>query len=156
MAAMPRRAISGPARAGGWPSFAGAAWRDFSLTPNDPGSDLEGTHLAFSATVDGEWRFAPVYGVMANGNYLTAIDQYWVEVKPFTDLGSGFKVGPAAAFFGGKDYQMMRGGAFFSGYELPVKLSIGRIFVGGNAGIQWDIDDHRVTPFGGLNVGLLF
>jgi hypothetical protein len=70
-------------------------------------------------------------------------------------LGDGWKIGLDVAGYGGPDYARVRAGAFTSGYELPLK-AFGRLFVGAEAGVQSDIDTRRLSPFAGMNIGLLF
>ncbi|MFW6077123.1 MAG: cellulose biosynthesis protein BcsS [Hyphomicrobiales bacterium] len=133
----------------------GIVWRDHELTPSDPGSRLEDDRFGASFTADGEWRFGDRFGVMANGTYLTGFKDYWVQSRPFVDLGSGWKVGLDLATWGGPDYAKMRAGVFTSGYELPV-TAFGRMFLGASAGVQSDVDGSHLAPFAGINVGVLF
>jgi hypothetical protein len=133
----------------------GVAWRGHNLTPADPGSRLEKDRIGLTLTADGEWRFSNRYGVMANVSYDSAFRDYWVQMRPFVDLGDGWKVGIDYAGYGGPDYTIVRAGAFTSGYELPINV-FGRVFVGAEAGVQRHIDRNRVAPFAGVNVGVLF
>jgi len=134
----------------------GIAWRDYSLKPSDPGSDLDGDRFGISLAADGEWRFGERFGIMANGSYVTVFEDYWVQSRPFVHLGHGWKMGLDFAGWGGPDYGRMRAGLFTSGYELPVRAFGRRMFLGADAGVESDQDGKRVAPFGGINIGLLF
>lgn len=134
----------------------GMAWRDYTLKPSDPDSRLENDRFALSVAADGEWRLNEQFGIMANGSYLTGFDDYWVQARPFVDIGHGWKTGLDFAGWGGPDYGRMRAGIFTSGYELPVKAFGRRMFLGAEAGVQSDFDGKRLAPFGGINIGLLF
>jgi hypothetical protein len=133
----------------------GVAWRGHKLEPSDPGSRLEKDRIGLSLAADGEWRFSDRFGVMANASYLTWFDDYWVQARPFVDLGHGWKVGLDFAGYGGPDYAKMHAGVFTSGYELPI-TAFGRLFLGASAGVQSDWDGKRVAPFASINIGLLF
>jgi hypothetical protein len=145
--------IAGPwGRAG---LFPGIAWRAHELKPPDPGSRLNKARFGLSVSADGEWRFSDRFGIMANASYLTEFDDYWAQARPYLHLGDGWKIGLDVAGYGGPDYARVRAGAFTSGYELPLK-AFGRLFVGAEAGVQSDIDTRRLSPFAGMNIGLLF
>lgn len=135
--------------------FVGPAWRDHELKPDDPGSSLGRSRLGAALTLDGEWRASGGFGVMANGSYVTGVDQYWVQVKPFLDLGDGFKAGLSLAAFGGPDYEKARAGLFASGYELRF-IRWRRTFIGGELGVQSDFSGRGVTPYVGIHSGFLF
>jgi hypothetical protein len=133
----------------------GVVWREYELKPSDPGSRLEDERFGVSLTADGEWRFGDRFGVMANATYLTNFDDYWVQSRPFVDLGSGWKLGLDFAVWGGPDYDKMRAGVFTSGYELPFQI-FGRTFLGASVGAQSDRNGKHLAPFAGVNVGVLF
>ena len=133
----------------------GAAWRDHTLTPDDPGSNLGDSRIGFSATLDGEIRLSDGFGVMSYANYLTGFDQYWVQLKPYMSFGGGVKAGPELVVSGGDGYQHGRAGLFFSGYEVGLGR-MGRIFLGGEAGARFDLKDRNADPYAGLNAGFLF
>ena len=135
--------------------FAGAAWRDHDLTPDDPGSDLEQARIGFSATLVAELKLTRTLGVMTYANFLTGFDQYWLQLKPYTTAPNSIKIGPEFVLSGGDDYQYARTGVFFQGYELSLG-SWGRVFIGGEAGARFDLDDEKIDPYAGLNTGFLF
>lgn len=135
--------------------LAGAAWRDHRLSPDDPGSDLEDGRVGFLATIDGDVRLSDRFGVMAYANYLTGFDQYWVQVKPYVQTQGGWKIGPEFVVSGADDYQHGRAGVFVNGFELDLG-SVGRVYLGGEAGARFDLDNRNVDPYAGLNAGFLF
>ncbi len=135
--------------------YGGAAWRDHELTPNDPGSDLEDARVGFSATFDGEVKLQDGFGAMAYANYLTGFDQYWTQLRPYMTTAGGWKAGPELVYSGGDGYEHARVGVFFNGYEINLG-SLGRIFLGGEAGARFDLRDENIDPYAGLNAGFLF
>lgn len=135
--------------------LAGLGWRDHRLTPSDPQSGLETSRLGFTLTADGEWKLSDRFGVMGYASYLTAFDEYWVQARPYLHLGHGWKFGADVAAFGGRSYDTVRAGLFTTGYELPFKR-FGRMFMGGDAGVQSDLGGDRIAPFVGIHAGVLF
>lgn len=141
-------------------AMGGLVWRDHTMLPIDPGSDLERDHFGFTGAFDGEWRVAKGFGVMANANYAFGLKQHWLQFKPYLALKDGLRVGPEIAFAGAKNYRYARLGFYASGYQLPIdKLPwtfSGRAYLGSELGLQVDLDEHRAIPYAGLNVGYLF
>ncbi len=135
--------------------YGGVVWRKYSLTPADPGSTLDKSRIGFSATIDGEYKFSNDYGIMANASYLQGFNQFWVQAKPYVKVGNGWKIGLDAASAGGKDYNNSRIGLFASDYELTFWAGK-RIFLGGEAGVQFSFKDNKTTPYAGINIGYLF
>jgi len=135
--------------------FGGIVWRKYSLNPDDPGSTLGKARIGFSATVDGEYKFTPDYGVMANASYLQGFDQYWIQAKPYMKVADGWKIGLDASSAGGSNYNNTRIGVFASDYELSFWAGK-RIFLGGEAGVKFSFKDNKTTPYIGVNIGYLF
>ena len=135
--------------------LAGIGWRDHRLMPSDPALGLEKSRLGLTLTADGEWKLSGRFGVMGYATYLTAFDEYWVQARPYLHLGHGWKIGADVAAFGGRSYDTVRAGLFTTGYELPFKR-FGRMFMGGDAGVQSDLSGDRIAPFVGMHAGVLF
>jgi len=135
--------------------FIGAAWQDHLLSPPDPGSSLDKPRVGLVVTIDAEWIVAPGYGVMGNARYLTSFEQYWTQVRPFIDLGGGWKAGVTVAAFGGPGYDSLRAGFFTTGYEFKM-IPWKRVFLGGELGVQTDLDGRRTTPYLCVHSGFLF
>jgi len=139
--------------------YDGLVWRDHTLSPNDPGSNLNKSRIGFSASVDGEYKYSNDYGIMANASYLEGFNQYWVQAKPYMKFGDGWKIGLDAASFGGKNYRLARTGLFVSDFEFslwPKSWSKKRLYLGAEAGVQFSFRDKQLNPYAGLNVGYLF
>ena len=139
--------------------YGGMVWRDHTLTPNDPGSDLNKSRIGFSATIDGEYKYSNDYGIIANASYLQGFNQYWVQAKPYIKFGDGWKIGLDATNFGGKDYHLARTGVFLSDFEFslwPKNWSKKRLFLGAEAGVQLSFKDKQLNSYAGLNIGYLF
>ena len=135
--------------------YGGLVWRKHTLSPADPGSHLGKSRIGFSTTFDGQYDFSSNYGILANASFLHGFNQYWAQVKPFVKVGDGWKAGLETSSAGGKDYNNSRFGLFASDYELTFWAGK-RIFLGGQAGIQFSFKENRVTPYAGIHLGYLF
>jgi len=135
--------------------MAGGVWSDHHLSPADPGSSLAGSQFGWSASFDADWPVARPFGVMANGNYIGLIDQYWVNARPYYQFDGGMRIGPDLAVAGGDNYLKGRAGLFMTGYEVDFPNDH-RFFLGGEAGAEFGIDERSIAPYVGLNVGFFF
>ncbi len=135
--------------------FGGLVWRKYTLSPNDPGSNINKSRLSFSASVDGEYKFTPDYGIMANASFLQGFNQYWAQAKPYMKVADSWKIGLDTSSAGGKDYNNSRIGLFASDYEFSL-WPASRLFLGGEAGVKFSFKDNKTTPYAGINVGYLF
>jgi hypothetical protein len=133
----------------------GVAWRDYELSPPDPGSSLQGSAVGWSLAFDGDLPIWDRLGVMANGRYAFMLDEYWAEARPYYRFDGGLRTGATLAVAGGEDYLKLRAGAFITGYEF--RFGQGRrFFVGGKAGAEIDLDDGDIAPFLGLHLGFFY
>ena len=135
--------------------MAGGVWRDHQLSPADPGSSLAGSQFGWSASFDADWPLARPFGLMANGNYVGRVDQYWVNARPYYQLDGGMRFGPDFALAGGDNYLKGRAGLFVTGYEVDFPGGH-RFFLGGEAGAEFGIDERSIAPYAGLNAGFFF
>lgn len=135
--------------------MAGGVWRDHKLSPADPGSSLTGSRFGWSTSFDADWSVARPFGLMANGNYVGLIDQYWANARPYYQFDGGMRLGPDLAIAGGDNYLKGRTGLFVTGYEVDFPNGH-RFFLGAEAGAEFGIDERSVAPYVGLNVGFFF
>lgn len=133
----------------------GVIWRDHKLFPSDPWSRLEEGQLGLSLTVDGDLVLSNWLGVLTDASFVVGLDEYSARVRPYLHLGDGWKIGLELGTDGGPDYTIVRAGAFTAGYELP-PMGLGRMFLGGAAGVEWADDGEPVAPFVDVNIGLAF
>lgn len=135
--------------------YGGIVWRDHFLTPNDPGANLSKSRFGVSVTLDGEYKIAPDYGIMANASFLQGYNQYWTQIKPYMMVGDGRKIGLDLASAGGKSYNITQIGLFASDFEYsfwPGK----RMFWGARAGVRLSLKKAKPAPYAGINMGYLF
>jgi Cellulose biosynthesis protein BcsS len=135
--------------------LAGAVWNDYRLSPPDPGSSLAGSRFGWSASFDADYPAWNQLGIMANGNYIGPIDQYWVEARPYYQFEAGMRFGPTFAVAGGRDYLKARAGLYVTGYEWRLD-DRHRLFFGGEAGAEFDLDDSDLAPFVGVHIGFFY
>ena len=135
--------------------LAGGVWRDHQLSPADPGSSLAGSKFGWSASFDADWPAWERMGIMANGNYVGPANQYWAEAKPYYQFDGGMRIGPNFAVSGGDNYLKARAGVFITGYEVQFRAGR-RLFLGGQAGAEFDVGDGHLAPFAGINIGFFY
>lgn len=136
--------------------FAGGAARQYDLTPDDPGSDLEGFHwsASFTAQATAALPQAPGWAVSGEATYRPQMSELWALARPGFDLGDGVRIGPEAAVNRGVEYLFVRAGAFVSGYRLPFMSA--EVYLGGSAGVSFEPDGFAPAPYGGIWLGLKF
>ncbi len=135
--------------------FLGAVYRDYVLTPVDERSDLNGSTVGVKVVAEGHAYPFDGWGAGGYASYITGVDEYWVQIRPGYRWTSGLAIGIDAALWGGEDYRYARAGLFAQGFEVDL-LGMGRIFLGGEAGMLTDTDLDKHSPFGGLNLGFFF
>lgn len=135
--------------------YGGIRYRDVTLSPGDPGSDLEDGEVGASATLDGRWRIAGQFAVLANASFTAGFDEYWLQLKPHIVLAGGIRLGPDLVVQGGDNYRYLRFGAFVS--DLTVRLpSFGRFFLSIEAGLQHDDLEGDDDLYGGIHSAFFF
>jgi hypothetical protein len=137
-----------------WGSVAvlgGIAWRDYMLTPDDPNSALRGNMLNARVTVQAHLTASPDWGSFFYSEYVTGINEWFAEAKPYWQLDNGLKLGPEFSVSGGNDYLHARAGVSVIGWEFDLPW-VGRFWAGGSAGALWDTDGTRVEPYGALHI----
>ncbi len=132
--------------------FTGIVWRDHKLHPHDPQSDLDKARTAPSLGADASWLPGTRFGVMANGKYIFRFKQYWAQLKPFYQTEKGLKFGLDTGLSGGPDYLYGRTGLFVSGYRLDLAL-VGTVYLGGELGVKYGLEEDRVEPYAGIHIG---
>jgi hypothetical protein len=131
--------------------LAGVAWRDYALSPLDPNSPLGPNQLHVRATAQGHLIGAQDWGAFWYGDYISGVDEWFAEIKPYYRLGNGLMVGPEFSMSGGGDYLHARAGASVMGWEFTLPWA-GTFWAGGSAGALWDTDGSRVEPYGALHL----
>ncbi len=135
--------------------LAGGAARQYDLSPNDPGSTLEGFHwsASLSAQAGLEVPSAPAWALLPEVTWRPQIGEVWAQARLGRDQGDGLRLGPEAAVSRGDDYLFVRVGAFATGYKLTFAST--DIFVGGAAGASFD-EGFSPSPYGGIWLGIKF
>lgn len=140
--------------AGEWGQVAalgGIAWRDYALSPDDPNSSLGSNTINARATVQGHLVGGDRWGGFGYADYVSGIDEWYAEIKPYYTLDNGMRIGPELALSGGDDYLHLRTGVFALGWEFSLPWA-GRFWAGGSAGALWDTDGFGVEPYGTLHI----
>jgi hypothetical protein len=124
-----------------WGSVAvlgGIAWRDYMLSPDDPNSSLGSNMLNARFTLQGHLAASPQWGSFFYAEYITGVDEWFAEAKPYWQLDNGLKLGPEFSVSGGRitftPAQACRHG-------LGVRPAMGRPFLGRR--ISWSPLGHR-------------
>ena len=140
--------------AGDWGSaavLAGVAWRDYTLSPFDPNSKLGPNQLRARATAQGHLVGGDDWGGFWYADYVSGVNEWFAEARPYYQLENGLKVGPEFSLSGGDDYLHARAGIYVLGWEFDLPW-VGRFWAGGSAGALWDTDGTRVEPYGALHL----
>ena len=135
--------------------YGGLVWRDHLLTPTDPNSTLTKSRIGFSATVEAQHTITEDFGISESVNYIQGINQYWAQIRPYMMIEGSWKTGLDIASTGGEDYNTLHLGLFASDYEFSLWTG-SRMYLGGQAGMQYSIRNKKISPYAGLHVGYLF
>lgn len=131
--------------------YAGYQYRSFSVSPDDPDSQLaRKKHGAYFQT-DGFVEPWPRWGAEFNLSYTAVINDYWTRIRPYYRITDTIRLGPELSFFGGRQYDQQRYGAFVGGVPL------GPINLGFKAGVEVDSSGRRDTRgYGGIEASFTF
>lgn len=135
--------------------LAGAAARQYDLSPDDPGSSLAGFRWSASFSAAGTMPLGfEGWAVAGEATVRPQVEELWAQVRPGYDCGDGFRIGPEAAVNRGDGYLFVRAGAFATGYRLP--LTLADIYLGASGGVSFEPDGFSPSPYGGLWLGVKF
>lgn len=130
--------------------LAGVAWRDYTLSPVDSNSGLGSNQLHVRVSAQGHLIGADDWGAFWYGDYVSGVDEWFAETRPYYRLDNGLKLGPEFSLSGGKDYLHARAGVSVMGWEFTLPWA-GTFWAGGSAGALWDTDGSRVEPYGAIH-----
>lgn len=140
--------------AGAWGQaavLAGVAWRDYTLSPDDPNSKLGANQLHARVSAQGHLVGGEDWGGFWYGDYVSGVNEWFAEARPYYQLANSLKLGAEFSLSGGEDYLHARAGVSVLGWELDLPW-VGRFWAGGSAGALWDTDGTRVEPYGAIHL----
>ena len=140
--------------AGAWGKaavLAGVAWRDYTLSPDDPNSKLGPNQLHARVSAQGHLVGGEDWGGFWYGDYVSGVNEWFAEARPYYQLENSLKLGPEFSLSGGEDYLHARAGVSVLGWEFDLPW-VGRFWAGGSAGALWDTDGTRVEPYGAIHL----
>jgi hypothetical protein len=84
-----------------------------------------------------------------------ALAETWVELRPWLDLGDGWKLGGMVGLSLVPDAQGLRTGVFTSGYRVALPI-VKEVFLGAEIGLETDLPATTPRPYAGVNLGFGF
>jgi Cellulose biosynthesis protein BcsS len=125
----------------------GVDHQDYSLSPNDPFTQLRGSETGFKTAVDLETNTSnrgPVYLAM-RGAYSTAFDSYYALGRVGMKTGR-FAIGPEMWALGDVSGNALRAGGFML-FDIPFSPTrVGQLSF--SAGYQWGDESKNTTALG--------
>ncbi len=131
--------------------YLGLTFRQFRLSPKDPGADLGQNPIGVPLTLDGTWSVFDKVSVSSNLSYTVFQKDYWAQMKiAYRPTSSTLSLGPEVVVQGGSEYQYLRLGAFVSGIKL------GKFHLGFNLGLRDDLRENQQSLYGDFNLSLFY
>ena len=131
-------------------AYAGLTYRRFSLSPKDPGADLNDHPAGIPLTLDASWPLFDKVSISSNLTYTVFQKDYWAQLKLGYQPASTYQAGPEIVLQGGSEYRYLRLGTFISGIKLgPVNL-------GFNFGLRNDLREHKQSLYGDMHLSFFY
>ncbi len=130
--------------------YIGLTYRQFSLSPNDPGADLNDNPIGIPLTLDGSWSLSDKVSISSNLSYTLFQKDYWAQFKLGYQPVSTYQFGPEIVLQGGSEYRYLRLGAFVSGIKL------GKVYLGFNVGLRNDLRENKQSLYGDMNLSFFY
>jgi len=131
--------------------YLGLTYRQFRLSPKDPGAGLDKNPVGIPLTLDGTWSVFDKVSVSSNLSYTVFQKDYWAQMKiGYRPTSSSFSLGPEVVVQGGSEYRYLRLGAFVSGIKL------GKFYLGFNLGLRDDLRENQQSLYGDFNLSLFY
>ncbi len=128
-------------------AYAGVAFRDIDIEPEDPSSDTEDDDVGARFALELNHKLTSNVDASLIGNYTAVFDDYWVRLRPGYTFANGLKFGPEVIVQGDDDFDKQNYGAFLDGMKL------GNIKVGIHGGYE-DADDD--SAYAGISLSTVF
>lgn len=141
--------LQGSGRRGWWGVYAGLAFRDTRLSPDDPGARARGSQLRPKGQVEGALDVGSLR-VYANASYLFGLQAHWLRAVVDKEVLGGVRAGPEVTIQGDPDYDARKVGCSVSGLPLLDLAHLGL-----SAGLQ-SLSDGPWRPYVGVGFSALF
>ena len=110
---------------GSWSIYMGPVWRDTDLSPDDPGSDIQGSQWGANFSLQVDRRLGDDWRASGIASFTTGTDSYWTRGRLTRKLLSGRAVGVEAVFHGNADYATWLAGVLMLDIRLSPGASLG-------------------------------
>ena len=94
-------------------------------------------------------------GLSAGAIFRPTLGESWLELRPWFDLGEGWKIGIGAALALSRGERSVRASMFSTGYRIPMPI-VGQAFAGVEFGVSATVGDLSLEPYAGINLGFGF
>ena len=109
---------------GYWAAYAGAGYRNTTLTPDRPEANVRGQQATLQLLAETDRRIGPLWRFIGAAQYVTNVDSYWTRAKLLHATASGaFWHGPEIILQGDPDYHATKFGYSFDGWNLGKDLT---------------------------------
>jgi Cellulose biosynthesis protein BcsS len=130
--------------------YAGLTYRQFNLSPKDPGADLNDNPIGIPLTLDASWSPFDKVSASSNLSYTVFQKDYWAQFKLGYQPTSTYQFGPEIVLQGGSEYTYLRLGAFVSGIKL------GEVYLGFNFGLRNDLRENQQSLYGDMHLSFFY
>lgn len=130
-------------------AYAGIAYKDIDLSPDDPSSDTEDDDVGARFQLEINPQLSTNVDVSLIGSYTIVFDDYWARLRPGYKFANGLKFGPEVIALGGNDSSdTQQYGAFLDG------IKFGSVKFGFHGGYEDSDDDSGA--YGGISLSTVF
>jgi hypothetical protein len=130
--------------------YAGLRLVNTELSPDDPSSRVQGTHLRPKALAVGEVVLSPDWRAGGFASFTFGARAYWTTMQLKRRAGGSLFTGPLAVFHGDPDYTAWNAGWGLWGLTLPF---LGELSLQGGIRVTGDRD---TGPFFGIGLARVF
>lgn len=136
---------------GWWAFYTGPVVRYTELSPNDPGSDADGTQAGWGVQGEAERFVTDDFKVNFGASYaLMENNPFWTRIRLLYRIERNIFAGSEGTYQGDRDYRAWSAGAVVTGIPLTDKADLGF-----KAGVR-KTEDLSLSPYGGVELGWRF
>ena len=110
---------------GAWNIYLGVVWRDTDLSPEDPGSKVQGTQWGMNISMQGDHRLGDNWRANGIASFTTGTASYWTRGRLTRKLPSGHAAGVEVLLHGNDDYWAWQAGVVMLDIQLTPQTSLG-------------------------------
>lgn len=108
-----------------WAAFVGATYRYTRISPNDPGSSVQGGNVRANLQLEGEHTINLLWKLSGNASYIVGQDAYWARARLLRSIWSSRQLGLESVIQGDNDYRLSQIGVVLSGMKLSNDINMG-------------------------------